>query len=142
MLRVYHEVGRPDASRVFTDQANVRVHRTCEPPELTPDSYGRRLCDASAARDCRRLNPASHRIGGRHPVRMDYRPRARAEMREPRKRGRLLADAAAVALALGSFFAPLLFGKYWKVGLILLVVLGAVGLITGLLILWVNRWDI
>lgn len=66
------------------------------------------------------------------------------EMREPREK-KLHWDAAAGA-ALGDPFGLLctlcLGIKFWKVSLILLAVIAAVVLITGLVMLWVNRWDI
>jgi hypothetical protein len=42
----------------------------------------------------------------------------------------------------GWFGVLLLFGKFWKSGLILLVLIAVVGIITGFLILRVKRWDI
>jgi hypothetical protein len=67
-------------------------------------------------------------------------------MTEPRKKKLSWADAAGVALGDPfGWFCVLVFASSWKVGLILLGALAAVGLITlitGLVILWVTRWDI
>jgi hypothetical protein len=79
---------------------------------------------------------------------VDYPPKARAEMTEPRKRKRTSVDIAkemalgAAIDPLGLFFILLLMGKYWKVTLILLALVLTVGLITGFLMLWMNNWDI
>lgn len=43
---------------------------------------------------------------------------------------------------LGAFFILVFSIRYWKVTLIVLGLVLTVGLITGLVILWVNRWDI
>jgi hypothetical protein len=65
-------------------------------------------------------------------------------MREPRKRKMSLADVAVVAASdpFGWFCVLLVFGKFWKVGLILLALIAIVGIITGFLILWIKHWDI
>jgi hypothetical protein len=65
-------------------------------------------------------------------------------MREDRKSRISWADVAGLAIGdlFGCLCAFLLFGKFWKVGLILLAVIAMAGMITGFVILWVNRWDI
>ena len=69
-------------------------------------------------------------------------------MTEPGKRKRSsteLATDMALGAAydpLGAFFILMLSIKYWKATLIVLGLVLTVGLITGLVILWVNRWDI
>jgi len=65
-------------------------------------------------------------------------------MTEPRKKKMSWADAAGVALGdpLGLLCALWLGVKFWKVSLILLAVIAMVGMISGFLILWTNRWDI
>jgi hypothetical protein len=65
-------------------------------------------------------------------------------MREARKRKMSLADMAVVAAGdpLGWICALLVFGKFWKVGSILLALIAIVGIITGFLILWIKHWDI
>lgn len=68
-------------------------------------------------------------------------------MRDARKRKMSFADAvkqAAVMAAsdpLGALCVFLVFGKFWKAGLILLALILIVGLMTGFLLLWINRWD-
>ncbi len=63
-------------------------------------------------------------------------------MKVPRERRTSWSEAALAAACdpFGWLFV-LAFAKSWKVGLILLAVLAAVGLISGLVILCVNRWD-
>jgi hypothetical protein len=69
-------------------------------------------------------------------------------MTEGRERKRSLADAVKQAAVmatsdpLGSFCVLLVFGKFWKVGLILLAAILMVGLLTGFVILWIKHWDI
>ena len=65
-------------------------------------------------------------------------------MRSDREIKERWAVAAGVALGdpIGWLCALILFGSYWKITLIFLAVVLTVGLITGLLMLWVNRWDI
>jgi hypothetical protein len=55
-----------------------------------------------------------------------------------------LAEAAVMAASdpFGWFCVLLVFGKFWKVGLILLALIAIVGIITGFLILWIKHWDI
>jgi hypothetical protein len=65
-------------------------------------------------------------------------------MRSPPKRKMSLAEAAVMAASdpFGWFCVLLVFGKFWKVGLILLALIAIVGIITGFLILWIKHWDI
>jgi len=68
-------------------------------------------------------------------------------MTEPRKRKRSSVDvamAAAISASdpFGLFCFFLVFGKFWKIGLIFLAVILMVGLITGFLILWIKDWNI
>jgi hypothetical protein len=65
-------------------------------------------------------------------------------MREAPKRKISLADVAAVAAGdpFGWFCVLLVFGKFWKAGLILLALIAIVGIVTGFLILWIRHWDI
>lgn len=65
-------------------------------------------------------------------------------MREAPKRKMSLADMAGMAACdpFGWFCVLLVFGKFWKVGLILLALIAIVGIITGFLILWIKHWDI
>ena len=76
---------------------------------------------------------------------LDLIPNRKMKLVAPtRKRKPSLAEAACAALGdpLGVICTLGLCLKYWKVALILLAVLAAVGLITGLVILWASRWDI
>ena len=65
-------------------------------------------------------------------------------MRETPKRKMSLADVAVMAACdpYGWFCVLLVFGKFWKIGLILLALIAIVGMITGFLILWIRHWDI
>ncbi|WP_156898835.1 hypothetical protein [Bradyrhizobium erythrophlei] len=68
-------------------------------------------------------------------------------MTEPRKRKRSSADvamAAAISASdpFGLFCFFVAFGKYWKIGLILLALVLTVGLVAGFMMLWMNNWDI
>lgn len=69
---------------------------------------------------------------------------ARAEMREAPKRNMSLANVAVAAAGdpLGWICALLVFGKFWKVGLILLALIAIVGITTGFLILYMKNWNI
>lgn len=68
-------------------------------------------------------------------------------MRVARKRKPSLAEAAkdaalmAICDPFGWFCVFLVFGKFWKIGLILLALIFVVGMITGFVILWINHWD-
>jgi hypothetical protein len=65
-------------------------------------------------------------------------------MKETPKRKMSLADAAVVAACdpYGWFCVLLVFGKFWKIGLIFLALLAIVVMVTGFLILWSRQWDI
>ena len=64
-------------------------------------------------------------------------------MKEARERNMSLADAVLMVVCdpFGLVCFLVVFGKFWKIGLILLALILVVGLITGFLILWTNRWD-
>ena len=65
-------------------------------------------------------------------------------MKEARERKMSLGDVALIAASdpFGLVCFLVVFGKFWKVGLILLALILVVGLIAGFLMLWINRWDI
>ena len=69
-------------------------------------------------------------------------------MRKAFKRKISLADVAVIAAPdlFGWFGVLFVFGKFWKVGLIVLavvaIIVAIVGMISGFLILWTKHWDI
>ena len=65
-------------------------------------------------------------------------------MREAPKRKMSPVEVAAMAACdpFGWFCVLLVFGKFWKGGLILLALIAVAGIITGFLILRMKRWDV
>jgi hypothetical protein len=60
------------------------------------------------------------------------------------KRRMSLADAAMMSACdpYGWFCVLLVFGKFWKIGLIFLALLAIGIMVIGFLILWIKQWDI
>ncbi|MFC5325695.1 hypothetical protein [Bradyrhizobium oligotrophicum] len=81
--------------------------------------------------------------GGQHWL-VNAMGRRRLDMRDVPETRRPLADVAAVAAfdPVGALCVLLVVGRFWKVGLILLVLIAAVMMTAGFLTFWMKHWDI